>query len=431
LIARRGIHRWRLQWRVLTGKSPRSRFLLFGALYFAQGVPWGFFAVALQLRLTKLGLSAGALGEVMTLAWLPWAAKPLLGPIVDRVSFGRWGRRRPFVLLAEAGMAVSLMALAAADPETRLTWFSALIFLHNVFAAAQDVGVDALALDLLTPEERGRANGIMSAAQYGGVVVGGQGLLWVANHLGWPAAFGAAVVLLLVPATLILGVREGPAPAAGQRLPLGTLLWRSFAVRVVILALVCAFIFDLSDGLLRPMMFPLLQRQLGYSEQEVATLSTLAGLMGVVGCLVGGALSDRLGRRWGLLVACLGVALTDFIFVGGRGAWGSYAFILVLGLAGAMASGMVSAASVAMFMDLTDRRLGATQFQVYMSVRTLRTSAATYGGGHLADRTSPSTMFVLGGIVELLPLALLPLLDARRAQAAFAQTDDAAAPVER
>ncbi|MEP6651942.1 MAG: MFS transporter [Myxococcales bacterium] len=427
-MARRAIAALRLQWRVLTGNSRRSRFVLFGALYFAQGVPWGFFTVALQLRLTKLGLSPGALGEVMTLAWLPWAAKPLLGPLVDRVSFGRWGRRRPFVLLAEAGMAVSLMLLATADPASRLTLFSGLVFLHNVFAATQDVGVDALALDLLTPDERGRANGIMSAGQYGGMVVGGQGLIWVANHLGWPAAFGAAVVLLLLPATLVLGVREGPVPA--QRLPLAPLLWRSFAVRVVILAVVFAFIFDLSDGLLTPMMFPLMQRQLGYSDQQVATLATLAGLMGVVGSLVGGALSDRLGRRWGLFVACLGVALTDFIFAGGRTSWGSYAFILVLGMAGAMATGMVSASSVAMFMDLTNRRLGATQFQVYMSVMNLRTSAAVYGGGHLADRTSPRAMFVLGGIVELLPLALLPLLDARRAQKAFAQTEITAASVD-
>ncbi|MBC8133419.1 MAG: MFS transporter, partial [Deltaproteobacteria bacterium] len=235
---------------MLSGWTSRSRFLLFGGLYFAQGVPWGFFTIALQLRLTKLGLTAGDLGEVMTMAWLPWAAKPLLGPLVDRVKFGRFGRRRPFILLAEAGMALSLWLLATADPAHNLRLFSIFVLLHNVFAAAQDVGVDALAVDVLTADERGRANGIMSAGKYAGVLVGGQGLLWIANQWGWPAAFLATGVMLLLPALLILRVEEAPPPAV--RPPFVPLVLRSFLVRAVLLAVVFAFIFDLSDGFLSP-----------------------------------------------------------------------------------------------------------------------------------------------------------------------------------
>lgn len=404
---------------MLSAKTARSRFLLFGGLYFAQGVPWGFFTIALQLRLTRLGLTPGALGEVMTMAWLPWAAKPLLGPLVDRIDFGRLGRRRPFVLLAEAGMALSLLLLATADPAHALPLFGILVLLHNVFAAAQDVGVDALAVDLLTPDERGRANGIMAAGKYGGMVAGGQGLIAVANHLGWPAAFFTAIVLLLLPALLIWRVQE--VPAAPIRPPLLPLLARSFLVRVVILAIVFAFIFDLSDRFLSPLMFPFLQRELGYSDQQIATLSTLSAPFGVAGGLLGGLLSDRMGRRWALFTSCLGVALTNFLFAAGHRAWGSYPFVLALGMAGAIASGMAFASAVAFFMDLTNRRLGATQFQVYMSVMNLRTSAAMYTGGHLADRLAPRLMFVLAGILELLPLALLPWLNPRWAQEAFAR----------
>lgn len=325
------------------------------------------------------------------------------------------------MLVAEVGMALSLLLLATADPAQALRLFGVLVLLHNVFAAAQDVAVDALAVDVLTPDERGRANGIMAAGKYLGMVVGGQGLIAVANHLGWPAAFVAAIVLLLVPALLILRVQEPP--AAPVRPPLLPLLARSFLVRVVILAIVFAFIFDLSDRFLSPMMFPLLQRQLGYSNQQIATLATLSAPFGVAGSLLGGVLADRLGRRWTLFAACLGVALTNFVFAAGHAAWGSYWFVLGLGLAGVIASGMVFASSVAFFMDLTNRRLGATQFQVYMSVMNLRTSGATYTGGHLADCLAPRLMFVLAGIVELLPLALLPFLNPRRAQEAFARAE--------
>src|SRR5262245_22463939 len=99
------------------------------------------------------------------MAWLPWAGKPLLGPLVDRVGFGRFGRRRPFVLLSEAGMALTLVVLAGVDPARSLGTYSVLVLVHNVFAAAQDVGVDALALDILSADERGRVNGIMSAGK--------------------------------------------------------------------------------------------------------------------------------------------------------------------------------------------------------------------------------------------------------------------------
>jgi PAT family beta-lactamase induction signal transducer AmpG len=272
----------------------------------------------------------------------------------------------------------------------------------------------------LTPDERGRANGIMAAGKYTGVVVGGQGLVWIANTVGWPAAFGAAVVLLLLPAALIVRLRESP--RSSERGPrLLPLMKRSFLVRVVLLALVFAFVSDLSDYLLSPLTFPLFQRQLGYSDQWLATLATLTGLAGVAGSLLGGVLGDRMGRRRAVVIACVGVALTDFVFASGRAHWPSTAFVLAISLVGALASGMVFSASVALFMDLTNPRLGATQFQLYMSVSNLRSSAATYAGGRLADRVSPQSMFAFAGVLELIPLLMLPLLDARRAQAAFEQ----------
>jgi PAT family beta-lactamase induction signal transducer AmpG len=344
-----------------------------------------------------------------------------LGPLVDRLSFGRLGRRRPFVLLAEAGMAATLLLLTTVDPSRSLRWFSMLVLVHNTFAAIQDVGVDALALDVLDSGERGRANGIMVAGKYAGIVVGGQGMVWLASRAGWSVATGTAVILLLVPATLILRLREAPASAAGASV--GPLLRRSFLTRIALLALVFAFVFDVSDSLTAPMMIPLLQRTLGYTDQRIAALITMAALSSVVGSLIGGLMCDRLGRRRALLVACLVVAATDFIFVGGHAAWTNTSFVLTLSVAGALASGMVLAAAVTLFMDLTNPRVVATQFQVYMSVMNLRASTATTVGGHLAERFSAPFMFVLGGVLELVPLALLPFLDARRAQSEFARDD--------
>lgn len=391
--------------------TPRSRLLLFAGLYFAQGVPWGFFTVAIMLRLTSLGVGPAALGGVASTAWLPWALKPLLGPIVDRVSFGRWGRRRGSILLAELGMALSLFAMSFVDPMHRLALFSTVLFAHNLFAAAQDVGTDALAIHLLPPEERGSANGFMSAGKYAGMVVGGQGLLMVARQAGWAMAYLVAIALLLVPALLVLPVRESDSQAKAA--PIADVL-RLFSRRVILIAVVFAVLVDASDSLLFPLTYPLLSQRLGFSEQQIATLSTLGGAVAVLGSIAGGYLSDRLGHRRILLASCLGVAALDLAFVALQSSWGSYAFQVAFAAVGAVVGGIVNTSNLALFMDLTNPRLAATQFQVYMALQNLRGSWASRLGGWSAERVSAPRMFGFGALVEVLPLVLLPFLDPRK-----------------
>jgi len=47
--------------------------LIFGGLYFAQGVPWGFCTVAIALH---FNLSSAGLGDLSSVAWLPGRASP-------------------------------------------------------------------------------------------------------------------------------------------------------------------------------------------------------------------------------------------------------------------------------------------------------------------------------------------------------------------
>ena len=402
--------------------TPRSRLLLFAGLYFAQGVPWGFFTIAIMLRLATLGLGPAALGEIGSIAYLPWIAKPLLGPLVDRVSFGRFGRRRPYILIAEAGMALSLLALSFADPMASFSLFSALLFVHNFFAAAQDVGTDALAIDILPENERGRANGFMSAGKFAGVLVGGQGMLLVARLAGWGAAYLVAIVLLLVPAALVLVARESDVQRTTTHLARDLL--RLFSHRLVLAAAVFAIVVDASDSFVFPLVYPLFTRQLHFSEQQIATLSTIGSAVAALSAIAGGVLSDRLGRRRTIVIGCVGVACFNLAYMLARAWWGSYLFQLGFAATSAIASGIVYASTLALFMDLAHPRLVATHFQVSMALLSARSVWGSRAGGRLSERVAPTTMFGIGAIIEILPLALLLLLDPRRAKTAFASDTD-------
>jgi PAT family beta-lactamase induction signal transducer AmpG len=403
---------------VTVAGTTRSRLFLFAGLYFAQGVPWGFFTVAIMLRLATLGLGPAALGEIGSIAWLPWIAKPLLGPLVDRVSFGRFGRRRPYILIAELGMALSLLALSFADPISNLSLFGALLFVHNLFAAAQDVGTDALAIDILPERERGRANGFMSAGKFAGVLVGGQGMLLVARLAGWGVAYLVAIVLLLVPAALVLSARESEMERRPTRLVRDVV--RLFSHRIVLAAALFAIVVDASDSFIFPLVYPLFTQQLHFSEQQVATLSTVGSAVAAVAAIAGGALSDRLGRRRTILIGCAGVAGFNVAFMLAHGLWGNYLFQLGFTAASAIASGIVYASILALFMDLAHPRLAATHFQVSMALLNVRSVWGSRVGGRLAERVTPTTMFGLGALIEIVPLALLLLLDPRKTRAAFA-----------
>ena len=68
---------------------------LLGALYFAQGLPFGFFTQALPVVLRESGFSLVKISATGVL-FLPWALKFLWAPYVDRYgSRRRWLRPGP------------------------------------------------------------------------------------------------------------------------------------------------------------------------------------------------------------------------------------------------------------------------------------------------------------------------------------------------
>lgn len=397
----------------------RSRFLLLGGLYFAQGVPWGFVTVALALRFAGLGMGPVAMGEILAVAQIPWTAKPLLAPLVDRAV--AWGvGRRPLLLATEAAMALTLLALASVDPRAAMPRFLVLVFAHNACAAGQDVVSDALALALLPADERGRASGVMSAGKYAGVLAGGPGLAWVASQAGWGVATTCAAVLLLLPAALVLFAREPPTAATAATAPgvLGEAL-RSFAARAAVLGALFALVCGASNHFLYPLVFPLVRQKLGLSTGQVSLLVSLASATTAAGALVGGVLADRLGRRGAIAGAAIALALAHagFALAFAAGLVQPRPFEALLGyqIASALAGGALYSSTLALFMDLTNPRVAATQFQVYMALLNLRGVWAPLVGGRLAAIAPAPAVFGAGAAIEILALALLPLLSPRAA----------------
>ena len=91
--------------------SPRLRYATGAMMYFAQGIPYGLLGITIPAWLASQGVSAGDIGSYLAVIVLPWAFKLITGPLMDRYQFLAMGKRRPWVLSAQLGMCLSLLAL--------------------------------------------------------------------------------------------------------------------------------------------------------------------------------------------------------------------------------------------------------------------------------------------------------------------------------
>jgi MFS transporter, PAT family, beta-lactamase induction signal transducer AmpG len=408
--------------------SRLTRLVVLGALYFAQGIPWGFIAVGYVVFLTDQGASNTAVGSAIALAYVPWSFKWLLGPVIDRFPSRLFGRRRPYIIVAEFLMGATLLALVAIDPSRQLGLVGVALFAHNTFAAIQDVATDALAIDVLPLEERGKANSITWAAKSAGVVVGGGGGTVFAKYMGWPALFIAIALIIWMVMVLVILVPERPAgaesEAAAERHFSWRELWRSFAFRQPIAAIAIAALTPAGYALYAPIFTRMQRADLKLGEETIALLSgTIDPVASVAGALAGGLLADRFGTRRVMAASMAIVGTLLLVFAATQRFWPSFTFLAGWLSMEKFAESAYNAATFAFFMTLSNPAVGATQFAVYMATTNLTYSWTSALGGRIADSYGVAATFLVAGVIQLVTIGLLPLCDPRVAEARFRGRD--------
>src|SRR5215470_9609577 len=114
-----------------------GRLAAFFALYLTEGIPLGFTATAIATQMRRQGLGPAEIGAFVGSLYLPWAFKWISGPFVDTLTSDRFGRRRLWIIMMQAGMMVTLVVAMPVDYVAKLGLFTAIIFVHNCFGATQ------------------------------------------------------------------------------------------------------------------------------------------------------------------------------------------------------------------------------------------------------------------------------------------------------
>lgn len=368
--------------------STSHKYLLLTALYFSQGLPFGFFDKALPVIARSQGVSLELIGMLSALS-LPWALKFLWAPIVDKYYDPRIGRRRTWLIPIQCTAVFLMLVVSTLNPTTQFHWVLLAVFLVNLLAATQDIATDGMAIKLLTESERGFGNGIQVAAYRSGMVIGGGVLLIFIDDIGWQLTFQLMAGMLLLASLPVLFTKEPTESAAAKvhpadlkrKRPSRAELWQTIREPLisflkhpgVLLWLGFIIVYKVGDGISSGMVKPMIY-DAGYDKADIGLLLGIAGsVAGLCGALFGGWLCTRLGvqKVLPLFIALqAGAAALYGLIPLGLDGWNS---ILVLMSVEHVISGMHTAAMFTLMM------------------------AGVRPGNEGSDYTIQASMFVVGG----------------------------------
>ena len=419
--------------------TARGRLTAFFLLYLTEGIPLGFAATAVATQLRRQGVGPAEIGAFVGAFYLPWAFKWAYGPVVDVFASARLGRRRGWILGMQVMMVLTLLSTVMLDLPRQLGLFTVILLVHNVFSATQDVAIDALAVNTLQEHERATANGMMFAGASLGQAVGGSGALFVAAQFGFQSSFYFVCgAILLVTAFVVLPMKEAADPAWEAKRGGGL----HAALREMLSFVVNAFrsfvgtrgaFAGLGMALLPPGAMCLglalqsnLAVELGLPDDQVAWLNLWSTVIGAAGCVLGGLISDRVDRRKALniYILLMSVPVLVLSFILQREGWitadanktglhnAALGFLVgafwVATLSYALFNGMMYSTANAIFMDVTNPAVAATQFTAYMAMANLAISYSSIWQGIGIESWGYPTTMVIDGFFGLAYLLLLP-----------------------
>jgi PAT family beta-lactamase induction signal transducer AmpG len=356
-------------WRETVALYREPQMLVLLLLGFSSGLPIVLIGGTLTIWLREAEVSRAAIG-LFAYAFAPYTFKFAWAPILDRVPIpwltARLGRRRSWMLVAQAGLVASIWLLGRADPTVDLAATALAALAVAFFSASQDVVIDAYRVEILPRASLGAGAGVAIVGYRLGMWVAGAGALFLADRIGWSTTYAAMALCVLVGVGTALAAPEpayagAPRPAGERRF--GTWLraaviepFEDFFLRqgltIALAILLFISLYKACDVLLT-LMAGVFYVDLGFTKSDIAQVSGTFGLFATLaGGLAGGALVFRLGILRSLLVAGVLQALSNLMFASLAVIGPSKAFYVLTVAVENFSGGMGNAAFIAYLSSL-------------------------------------------------------------------------------
>lgn len=415
-------------------------------LGFSAGLPFMLVFSTLSAWLREVGIERATIGM---LSWVGiiYSIKFFWAPVVDRLPLpllGRWlGRRRSWMLLAQAGIATGLFNIAQLDPVGHLGTLAALALLVAFSSATQDIAIDAWRIEAVPPPMQG----VMAAAYQLGyriaIMVGSAGALWIAAEKGWMASYTAMAAMVGVGVVTTLLIPEPQPKVAAQSIDqerrvvewlerkahwpdalqqlgawfVGAVVcpfvdfFTRYGTRLAILMLAFIASYRLTDFTMGVMANPF-YLDVGYTLKEIAAVAKGFGVvMSILGTLIGGVAVARLGTVRSLALGSVLVIGSNLLFM--TLAWQaspSLGGLAMVVSADNLAMGVAGTALIAYLSGLTSASYTATQYALFSSMYALPGKLLMGTSGFVVDAIGYPWFFVYTSALGLPALVMLYFL---------------------
>ncbi|MBJ63075.1 MAG: hypothetical protein CMB57_07465 [Euryarchaeota archaeon] len=411
-------------------ESYSARVFTLCALYVAQGIPWGFITVTFVTYLAAEGFAAKDLAMLLTLGTLPWSVKFFWGPIIDRYQYRPMGRRRPWILIAQTGMILLLTLMVFfIDVEKDVTTIAYMFLVYNIFTSLQDVSTDALAVDILKPQELEKVNGYMFTAKTLGGMIGGAGLGTIISYTGIRGALIVQIPILLAIMMVPLYMRERPGEklfpwsedshlafedAVSSNQNFREIIGKvktAFSLKSTQLGILLSLFVSLSHFLI-PLLPLLFLRELDWSQERFnATKGGLVLIITMFGYLAGGYLGKKFGGKSVIIYSTTIGALVTAFWGLTESWWGSEFYLVFIWSLAEFMMAIVSISIYSLMMRITWSEVGGTQFTGYMAMMNLSAIIGYQIAAPLSERFDYPTLFLIAAVFETLIIATALFID--------------------
>jgi len=363
---------------------------------FACGLPLLLTITVLQAWMKEQGVDLTVIG-IMSLVGLPYTLKFLWAPVMDRFTLPFLGRRRGWLLVAQAALMVSISGLGFTDPGKNPWMMAVAAFLVTFFSASQDIVVDAYRREDLPDKELGLGSSLYVNGYRVGMLLASGGGLIMADHMPFFMVYqimaacllpGVVTTLLAPEPKINVGTPETMKEAVFDP------LIEYFSRRGALWILAFILFYKIGDTMASAMTLPF-YLDIGFSKTQIGAVVKLFGFWATVaGTLIGGVIMLRLEINRSLWVfGFLQAASTAGFAVLAR-VGNSLPLLSTVIAFENLSSGMGTAAFIAFMASLTHKKFTATQYALLSSLMGIPRVMASAPTGFFAKNMGWESFFI-------------------------------------
>ena len=315
--------------------------------------------VIIPVYFVEKGISLELAGLVIGIVGIPMTIKFVWGGIVD--YFIRFGRKW-FIALGGVLLALSMFGVIFINPADGLILFTILLFIGVCGTGFLDVSSDAWAIEIGRKEERGKINGAMFAGQYGGMAIGSSFLAFVASNYGYNMSFIFAGIIYIIIILFPLAVSETKTVVKKHNIT--KILISEFKKKQTQIRTILTPLLWINRGLLMLVVPLYMKVVLNLDIAQIGIIVAIFPITSALGSIISGAVADRIPRKIALFVFVLfSVVLSaSFIFAN---TW--FILAVIYSIYGFLQGGYITI-NCTMLMDITNPKVGASQFSILTSL---------------------------------------------------------------